>query len=287
MTTPAIELNQITKTFGSSNKGRGESVACVALHNVSFKVSAGEKVALLGASGSGKSTLIRLLCGLEIPDKSRGDILVDGVSLYRSGEKSSATELYRVRSVTGVIFQQFNLVGQLSVLENVLIGLCSELSIWRILTRNFPNNFQALGLDCLDKVGLLEKADQRASTLSGGQQQRVAVARALAKGARIILADEPVASLDPESSRKVMQTLSDLTTQFGITLVVSLHQTEIAKRYCGRAIALRNGELIFDGPTTALTSERLQDLYGMQAEELFPTVPETSGQTANSTSLVF
>lgn len=285
MNAPIVQVHRLTKTFGAARINGRPGCVCTALRDVSFQVGQGEKVALLGASGSGKSTLIRLLCGLEHPDPTSGEIRVNGVALFTPGHASFRSDIQRARSSIGVVFQQFNLIGQLSVLENVLVGLCSELSVWRILSRTFPREFRAIALDCLDKVGLAEKADQRASTLSGGQQQRVAVARALAKGARIILADEPVASLDPESSRRVMEILTDLTTQFGMTLIVSLHQTDIAKRFCTRAIALRHGELVFDGPTDALSEERLRQLYGMQVSGLIDTRDVAANALLSSTEV--
>lgn len=264
----AISVSRLTKTFPGPSGGKAGCTSTRALHDVSFQISAGERVALLGASGSGKSTLIRLLCGLESPDPGQGSIEIEGRPLFAAESKTSTRNIERARECCGVVFQQFNLVGQLSVLDNVMIGSLAPLPTWRIISRQFPRETRACAMDCLAQVGLDDRAHQRASTLSGGQQQRVAVARALAKGARILLADEPVASLDPESSRRVMQTLAELADQFGITLLISLHQTEIAKRYCSRAIALRTGELVFDGSTISLTQERLRALYGAQAEEL-------------------
>lgn len=271
MTYPSISLHRVSKTFFRPNSPTTQASGCQALRSVSFQILPGERVALLGASGSGKSTLIRLLCGLEAPDTNQGEILIEGVPLFRAGCRASRSAFGHARAATGVIFQQFNLVGQLSVLENVLVGQCASLPIWRAIGRNFSRDARAIALDCLEKVGLADKADQRASTLSGGQQQRVAVARALAKGSRIILADEPVASLDPASSRRVMKILCDLAAQFGITLLVSLHQTEVAKQFCSRVIALRQGELVLDSPTTELSETVLRNLYGVNAEELLTT----------------
>ena len=168
----------------------------------------------------------------------------------------------------GIIFQQFNLVGRLPVLTNVLTGLAGELPLWRAMLNRFTLQEQARALDALQSIGLGEQAFQRASTLSGGQQQRAAIARALVQGARLLLADEPVASLDPESTRRVMELLMELNQQQGMTLIVSLHHVGLAQRYCNRVVALRDGELVFDGPTSALTPPFLHDLYGTAADEL-------------------
>ena len=168
----------------------------------------------------------------------------------------------RVRAGVGVVFQQFNLVGRLPVLTNVLIGSLSRLPLWRTLPGWFPAAEQARAHQALARVGIADLAAQRASTLSGGQQQRAAIARTLVQGARVILADEPIASLDPESSRRVMETLADLNGTDGITVVVSLHQVDVAVRHCRRVVALRAGRVVFDGPPAALTPGVLADVYG-------------------------
>jgi phosphonate transport system ATP-binding protein len=233
---------------------------------VSFTVEQGESVALIGASGSGKSTLIRLLCGLEKIDKGQGSLCVNGRSFYTGQGFSS--EIRDIRKKVGVVFQQFNLVAQLDVITNVLMGSLAHKSSLDILLKRFTEAERVAALECLDKVGLGPQAYQRASTLSGGQQQRVAVARALLKGSELLLADEPVASLDPTSAKKVMDVLFGLTKDLGMTLVVSLHQISIAQTYCQRAIGMRKGRLIFDGPTSDLSPQRLENLYGVDAQEI-------------------
>jgi len=153
-------------------------------------------------------------------------------------------------------------------MTNVLTGLAAEVPLVRSLLGRFTLAERARALDALESIGLAPQAFQRASTLSGGQQQRAAIARVLVQGARLLLADEPVASLDPESTRRVMALLSSLNREHGLTLMVSLHHVGLARRYCDRVVALRRGELVFDGPTSALTPAFLQDLYGAAAEEL-------------------
>ncbi|MCX7273689.1 MAG: phosphonate ABC transporter ATP-binding protein [Burkholderiales bacterium] len=254
---PAVRLTQASKTFTGGRR---------ALNGVSFEVQPGERVALLGASGSGKSTLLRCLCGLEVLDRGPGAIEVFGRRLQADGR--IAPDIREQRRQVGIIFQQFNLVGRLPVLTNVLTGLAAELPLWRAALARFSIPEKARALDALAAIGLDEQAFQRASTLSGGQQQRAAIARTLVQGARLLLADEPVASLDPESTRRVMEQLTALNRDQGLTLIVSLHHVSVARRYCERVIALRDGSLVFDGPVSALTPAFLRELYGTAVEEL-------------------
>ena len=260
VSTPAVSVRQAHKTFPSGGDVRR------ALAGVTFSVQPGERVALLGASGSGKSTLLRCLCGLETLDADGGEVLTFGRTLQSGGVLSPEARALRRR--IGIVFQQFNLVGRLPLLTNVLTGLVAELPLWRALTARFTLEERARALDALQAVGLAPQAFQRASTLSGGQQQRAAVARALVQGAQLLLADEPVASLDPESTRRVMELLLALNREHGLTLMVSLHHVALARRYCERVIALRDGALVFDGPTSALTPVFLRELYGTAADEL-------------------
>jgi phosphonate transport system ATP-binding protein len=254
----AVRVARADKTFPGGRQ---------ALRGVSFEVRPGERVALLGASGSGKSTLLRTLCGLETLDAAEGSrIEVLGRSLQAQGRL--AADIRAQRRAIGIIFQQFNLVGRLPVLTNVLTGLAPELPLWRAVLGRFNAAEQARALDALESMGLGEQAFQRASTLSGGQQQRAAIARALVQGARVLLADEPVASLDPESTRRVMELLLQLNREQGLTLLVSLHHVGLARRYCERVVALRDGVLVFDGPTAQLTPAFLRELYGTAVEEL-------------------
>ena len=256
-----VKVDRLSKTFA----GR------VALRDISIEIRRGERVALLGASGSGKSTLLRCLCGLEIADGGAGRVEVFGKFLQGGGRLGR--DIRALRHGIGVIFQQFNLVGRLPVMSNVLTGLAAEVPLWRILVGRFSVVERARALDALTAIGLAPQAFQRASTLSGGQQQRAAIARVLVQGARLLLADEPVASLDPESTRRVMDQLAELNRDAGITLVVSLHHVSLARRYCERVIALREGELVYDGPSAALTPAFLQQLYGTAAEELLHDDP--------------
>jgi phosphonate transport system ATP-binding protein len=168
----------------------------------------------------------------------------------------------------GCIFQQFNLVERLTVLDNVLVGDLAHVPLWRSLLRLFTKEQRLRAYTALEQVGILEQAHKRASQLSGGQRQRVAIARCLMQGAKIILADEPIASLDPESARKVMETLTRLNEDHGITVITSLHQVQMVRRYFKRAIALRDGQVMFDGTVNELDDRRLNDIYGAAMEEL-------------------
>jgi phosphonate transport system ATP-binding protein len=258
---PKLRVHRVSKRFGGS---------AYALRDVSLSVAKGEMVGLLGASGSGKSTLIRTIAGLVRIDQGEGRIDLDGQAIQAAGDYAPAIRAIRRR--TGVVFQQFNLVGQLSVISNVLVAAAPRVSLWRALTGHFPRAERLLALEALSAVGLQSQAWQRASTLSGGQAQRAALARTLVQGAELLLADEPVASLDPESARKVMEQIRMLNQTGGMTVVVSLHQVQIARRYCPRIIALKHGELVYDGPTAGLDDAGLRELYGSEAEDLFEEV---------------
>lgn len=266
----AVRVSAVGKTFG-----RG-----AALKNIALEVREGERVALLGASGSGKSTLLRCLCALETIDAGAGRIEIFGRPLQADGRL--APELRALRRQVGIIFQQFNLVGRLPVMSNVLTGLAAEVPLWRCVLGRFSLHERARALDALASMGLEPQAFQRASTLSGGQQQRAAIARVLVQRARLLLADEPVASLDPESTRRVMELLMSLNREQGMTLIVSLHHVGLARRYCDRVVALREGELVFDGSTAALTPEFLRTLYGTASEEL---IQDELGEIADAPEL--
>jgi phosphonate transport system ATP-binding protein len=177
-----------------------------------------------------------------------------------------ASNVRAIRGNIGFVFQQFNLVARLTVMTNVLAGRLSRMPLTRSLLRRFTRAERRAALRALARVGIAERAHQRASTLSGGQQQRAAIARALVQEARIILADEPIASLDPESARRVMELLAQINREDGITVVVSLHQVGFALRYCQRVVALDRGLIVYDGPSAALSAERLRAIYGGESD---------------------
>ena len=226
-----------------------------ALRGVSLGVRRGEFVAVLGPSGAGKTTLFRCLTGLTHPDA--GTVNVDGHDLTRLRGRA----LRGARRDVALIFQQFNLVRRLSAVQNVLGGRLAFVSTWRVLARRFARADRDLALRCLDRVGLLDKASTRADQLSGGQQQRVAIARAMAQDARVILADEPVASLDPESAATVLESLRAAASA-GVAVIASLHQVHLARAYADRVIALRDGRIVEDAPASSIDERVLDAIYG-------------------------
>lgn len=225
----------------------------IALQPTSLQLNSGEFTVLLGSSGAGKSTLMRCLNHLQRP--TAGSIAVDGI-----GELNSAAALHRHRRQTGMIFQQHQLIGRQSVLTNVLLGRIGYHSTLRSLFP-LPRADRHLALECLERVGLSHKALERVDCLSGGQQQRVGIARALAQQPRLMLADEPVASLDPATSERVLSLLQRICREDGLAMVVSLHQLEFAKSYADRIVALNHGSVMFDGAPAQLSQEALERIY--------------------------
>jgi phosphonate transport system ATP-binding protein len=252
-----LNVENLTKTFGRTR----------ALSGVNLRVGPGEMVALIGASGSGKSTILRHCSGLVASDPGQGAVTVAGRVIQSGGRLSR--DIRRLRSSIGVVFQQFNLVGRLTVSTNVLLGALGRTPLWRSAFRSFSRGDRALAMEALEKVGIAETAGRRASTLSGGQQQRAAIARALVQRSSLILADEPIASLDPESSIKVMELLRRLNVEDGLTVVVSLHQIDYALKYCPRVVALRGGSVLYDGPAAGLSPEAIGAIYGERAASMF------------------
>lgn len=261
----ALRVHQLNKHFANGKH---------ALNDINLTVKRGEMVALIGASGSGKSTLMRHLAGLVAADgQSESLIEIDGCCVQQRGKVHR--DIRKVRAKVGFVFQQFNLVDRLPVAVNVLVGLLHRMPFWRSVLRAFNAQERAQALEALHRVGISECYAQRASTLSGGQQQRAAIARALVQGAKVVLADEPIASLDPESSRKVMDILARINREDGCTVMVSLHQVEVALKYCPRVIALHQGRVVFDGASSALTPALLRELYGASADEILADSPRS------------
>lgn len=257
-----VQLTDIHKSFSSGRDRRK------ALHGIDLSVRRREVVALLGASGSGKSTLLRTINGLHTADaQGAGRVEINGQVLQEQGHL--APNVREIRSTIATIFQQFNLVNRLKVLTNVCVGALHEMPLWRSYTGLFSEEIRLRALNALRLVGIMDQAYKRARLLSGGQQQRVAIARAITQGAQLILADEPIASLDPESSRKVMEMLVSLNQDHGCTVIVSLHQVAVALKYCQRVVALKDGHVVFDGPAASLSPDQLKDLYGSECDLIF------------------
>lgn len=227
----------------------------VVLDRISFSVPRGAFVVMLGRSGCGKSTLFRCLTRLIEPDAGR--ITINGITVT----DLERTALGEFRRQIGFVFQQFNLVKRLRAIDNVLAARLGYTSLWRTVLRRFPAADRQLALACLDSVGLLEHAYQRAERLSGGQQQRVAIARAFAQQSNVVLADEPISSLDPESAENVLQILQRSTREFGITVLCSLHQVDLAVKYADYIVALKHGKVFFEGPPREFSARIRDALY--------------------------
>ena len=243
---PIVRLNHLSKKFPNGP---------LALDDVSFTVPGGQLLCLIGLSGSGKSTLLRHLNGLLHP--TAGDVEVMGVDVVHARRP----ELRELRREVGFVFQQFGLVGRLTCLENVLSGALGRLRGPRLGTWTYSLALRRRALEHLDRVGLADCAFQRADTLSGGQMQRVAIARTLMQDPKVLLADEPVASLDPESSAQVMDVLFRIVVEEQLTVICTLHQVELAMGWANRIVALRDGRMVLDRAVTDLGHDEVMDVY--------------------------
>jgi phosphonate transport system ATP-binding protein len=239
---------------------RKEYGASVALHDVSLEARRGEFIVILGRSGAGKSTLMRCINRLVIP--TAGEIRFNGGLV--TGE---AAGLRRHRQSIGMIFQQFNLVKRMSVIKNVLTGRLGEKGYLASLFQHFTREDKLMALECLDRVNMAHKAFQRADTLSGGEQQRVAIARALNQKPVLLLADEPVASLDPNIARTVLSYLRKINEELGITVLLNIHQVNYAREFGNRIVGLANGVIAYDGDVAGLTPAVLERIYGGQPDD--------------------
>jgi phosphonate transport system ATP-binding protein len=228
----------------------------LALNNVSLRVEAGQVLALIGPSGAGKSTLIR--CINRLVEPTAGTISLAGADL----SSLSGRSLRQARRRMGMIFQEYALVDRLTVMENVLSGRLGHVGFWASMRRRFPPESITEAFRLLDRVGLAGREDKRADALSGGQRQRVGIARALIQQPELLLVDEPTASLDPKTGRQIMRLITELCDERGLAAIINIHDVALARRYCPRIVGLRAGEIVFDGPPTALTPEALTTIYG-------------------------
>jgi phosphonate transport system ATP-binding protein len=240
-----LQLRDVAMTYPSGTQ---------AVLPTNIFVPKGQFLVLLGPSGAGKSTLLRCMNGLVVP--TQGDILVDGLgSIFRDSRT-----LREHRKQTGMIFQQHHLIGRLTALQNVLLGRIGAHGFPRTLFP-LPRADHLLALQALDRVGLIDRALDRADQLSGGQQQRIGIARAMAQRPQIVLADEPIASLDPATGEKVLADLHRICQEDGITAIVSLHQVDLARRFADRVIGLASGRVVFEGPASQLGQKALDQIY--------------------------
>ena len=243
-----LEIKNLSKTYQDHLRSQN----FVALKKINLKIKKGEFISIIGPSGSGKTTLLRSINGLESIDE--GEIFFDK-------KKINFLNLLEVQKKTGMIFQEFNLVNNLSVINNVLSGLLNSSSKFLSMFYIFTKDQKLQALKSLETVGLLDKSYNRADELSGGQRQRVGIARAIIKRPTLLLADEPVASLDPTASILIMSLLKEISNKFNITVLCSLHNIEFAKKYSDRIIGLLNGEIKFNKPPNKLSNAELNSLY--------------------------
>uniref|UniRef100_UPI0026143510 phosphonate ABC transporter ATP-binding protein n=1 Tax=Desulfosporosinus sp. TaxID=157907 RepID=UPI0026143510 len=235
---------------------------CCALDNVSFSVDKGEFVSIIGPSGAGKSTLLR--CINRMVEASSGEISVDGVISSNLSKK----KLRKLRTKIGMIFQHYNLVDRLTVIENVLHGRLGYKSTLAGVLGRYSQEEKSQAYRIIEILGLNEQIYKRCDQLSGGQKQRVGIARALVQNPKIILCDEPIASLDPNASKIIMDHLRNISKEMGITIIVNLHQVEVALKYSDRIIGVNRGKVVFDGAPCDLTTRQIRDIYGSESEDL-------------------
>lgn len=242
-----IEFKNVTKVYKNGHKG---------LDNINLNIEKGDFAVIVGLSGAGKSTLLRSINRLH--DITDGEIIIEGKSIT----KATGKNLLAMRRNIGMIFQHFNLVKRSSVIRNVLSGRVGYHPTWKMVLGMFPKEDKRKALEALDRVNILEKSFSRSDELSGGQQQRISIARALCQESSIILADEPVASLDPLTTKQVMDDLKRINEELGITIIINLHFVDLAREYGSRIIGLRAGELVFDGPTSEANDDTFAEIYG-------------------------
>lgn len=248
-----IEADKVTKHF---------SPTVTALRDVSVKIKPGEFIAIIGLSGAGKSTFLRSINGTLTPSSGKMSVMGNDLSILKT------KQIVDVRKKIGFIFQQFNLVKQLSAIDNVLTGRIGYNPLWRSLTGLYSQDDVNLATYYLREVGLSDKIEQKVDQLSGGQQQRVAIARAVCQEPEILLADEPMASLDPKLSEVVLRLLQKFNQDRGITVLVNIHVLELAKRYANRILAFKKGELVYDGSIANLTDAEIENIYKLEEADL-------------------
>jgi phosphonate transport system ATP-binding protein len=242
-----LQILNLSKTYKTGDQ---------ALKSIVLEVPKGQVLALIGPSGAGKSTMIR--CINRLVEPTGGKVLLDGKDIVTLG--SSA--LRKARREMGMIFQEYALVERLTVMENVLSGRLGYVGFWRSFLRRYPQSDVDEAFRLLDRVGLLHMADKRADELSGGQRQRIGICRALIQNPKLLLIDEPTASLDPKTSRQIMRLITELCAERGLAAIINIHDVALAQLFVPRVVGLRFGEIVFDGLPTELTPDKLTEIYG-------------------------
>ncbi|UOE94891.1 MULTISPECIES: phosphonate ABC transporter ATP-binding protein [Bacillaceae] len=255
--TTLLELKNVSKQYGPDTK---------ALSDVNFSVNEGEFISVIGPSGAGKSTLLR--CINRMIDATDGEIIFDGVTIQSLKKK----ELRKLRTKIGMIFQHYNLVNRLSVIENVLHGRLGYKSTFAGVLGLYNQSEKKQAIEMLHRLGLEDQVYKRCDQLSGGQKQRVGIARALVQNPKMLLCDEPIASLDPNASKVIMDYLKDISTTMGITVLVNLHQVDVALNYSDRIIGVSKGSIVYNGSPTNITTEEIHHIYGSEAGDLIVDV---------------
>lgn len=251
-----LKVENLTKTYDDGT---------VALKDVSFEVPDGEFLVVLGLSGAGKSTLLR--CINRLIEPTEGRIIWDGIDITAASREG----LRQIRRHIGMVFQEFNLVERSSVMNNVLSGRLGYVKPWLSVLHHFPKKEMDRALRNLDRVGIADLASKRADELSGGQRQRVGIARALMQEPRLMLADEPVASLDPVLAHSILRYLEQLNQEDGITVLCSLHFLDLVRRYASNVVGLKDGQVVFQGLPEEITDQRFKEIYGEEAERITVT----------------
>lgn len=248
-----LQISHLGKSYDGKN---------FALKDVSASFKAGEFVVVIGPSGAGKSTFIRCINHMIVP--SEGEIVMEGIHL----EKLKGRALREQQAHIGMVFQNYNLIGRTSVIKNVLFGRLGQMSAFDSIFGRYSQKDIKRAMELLQEVGLGDQMDKRADALSGGQQQRVGICRAVIQNPKLLLADEPIASLDPQSAKIVMDTLANLTQQYGLTCIVNLHQVDFAKKYATRIIGIKGGHLVYDGKPEALSDALIADIYKGKEDQM-------------------
>lgn len=259
-----LHLRNLSKRFGNTN----------AVDGVSLSVPSGSFVGIIGRSGAGKSTLLRMINRLNEP--SAGTIEFEGAVVT----DLQGQDLRQWRRNCAMVFQQFNLIGRLDVLTNVLMGRLTSVPTWRSLLTLWSDADKLAALEALDRFGMADFAAQRCDQLSGGQQQRVAICRALVQQPKIILADEPIASLDPRNTQVVMDALAAINRDLGITVLCNLHALDVARNYCDRLVGMSAGRVVFDGAPAELSDSVVQNLYGLEAAQVLQMPAQSEQHSA-------